>query len=122
MTEAIFLLLIGIAISIGNAVLLWATARKCQAAKPPSKWATEGVATAVSLAIVGLIVVGAAWTIKGTVLLMPDAISGATVGIVVFSAVILITMRLLDRKSRRAVDATSTRVAENAPPAVKRAA
>jgi hypothetical protein len=95
MTEAWFSLLIGIGVSMASAALLWYCAKRCRLAQPPSKWASEGTATFLSLGLVGLIVVGMAWTIKGAMFLVPDAIIGLIVGFVVVVIALFTALWLL---------------------------
>ena len=97
MTVAWTALLTGIIVSILSSIALWYAARKCRVARPPSPWSSEGVATALSLALVGLVVIGGAWTIKGTLMLVPDAILGVGIGFLVVIAVMGVTMRILGR-------------------------
>ncbi len=95
MTEAWLSLLIGIAISVASALFLWYCAKQCRLARPPSRWSSEGLATALSLGLVGLLVVGGAWTIKGAMFLVPDAIMGLVVGFVVVLVAVFVTLRVL---------------------------
>jgi hypothetical protein len=95
MTEAWLSLVIGVAISMASAALLWYCAKRCRLAQPPSMWASEGTATFLSLALVGLIVVGGAWTIKGAMFLVPDAIIGLIVGFVVVVVAMFAALWLL---------------------------
>lgn len=95
MTEAWFSLLIGVGISVASAALLWYCAKRCRLAVSPSKWSSEGMATFLSLGLVGLVVVGGAWTIKGAMFLVPDAILGLIVGFVVVLVAMFVTLWLL---------------------------
>ena len=91
MTEAWLSLLVGVGISMISAALLWYCAKRCRLARPPSKWTSEGVATALSLALVGIIIIGGAWTIKGAMFLVPDAIGGVLVGFLIVIVAMFVT-------------------------------
>jgi len=95
MTEAWLSLLFGVGISMASAALLWYCAKRCRLAEPPSKWSSEGTATFLSLVLVGLVVVGGAWTIKGAMFLVPDAIIGLIVGFVVVVVAMFAALWLL---------------------------
>lgn len=122
MTEALLSLLIGILISIASAVLLHIAARKCRTAPPSSAWRSESVATTLSLGLVALIVIGASWTIKGTILMMPEALSGIAVGMLLVAAAIFITLRTIGRMPSLADEAPRAPELSATAPAVKRAA
>lgn len=95
MTEAWLSLLFGVGISLASAALLWYCAKRCRLAQPPSKWSSEGMATFLSLVLVGLVVVGMAWTIKGAMILVPDAIIGLMVGFVIAIAAMFMALWFL---------------------------
>jgi divalent metal cation (Fe/Co/Zn/Cd) transporter len=97
MIEAWLSLLIGVGISVASAAILWFCAKQCRLARSPSIWAGEGLATTLSLALVSLIVVGGAWTIKGAMFLVPDAIVGLVVGFLIVIVAMFVTLRILGK-------------------------
>lgn len=108
MTEALLLLVIGIAISAVSALLLHIAARKCRTAPPGSRWRSEAVATTLSLGLVALIVIAAAWTIKATIMMMPEAISGIALGMLVVLCSIFATLRVVGKLPGLADEAPET--------------
>ncbi|MGE0769357.1 MAG: hypothetical protein AB7L90_23190 [Hyphomicrobiaceae bacterium] len=108
MTEALSFLVLGMAICAASALLLHIAARKCRTAAVGSAWGTEAVATGLSLGLVALIVVGTAWTMTATIMMMPEALSGIGVGMIVVLATIFATLRLVGRLPGLADDGPDT--------------
>lgn len=122
MTEALIFLLMGVAIAMASALLLQVLARKCRLAPPGSAWQSESVATVLSLCVVALIVVSAALTIKATVMLLPDALSGIAVGLVAVVAVMFATIRIAGKLPSLADEGPETFSSQGGSVSVKRAA
>jgi hypothetical protein len=86
---------IGLAVSIGSAVVLWLCARQARRAKGSGVWASDWAATLSSLGLVGAIVVAMAWTMRGAMLMVPDQMLGSLVGFAASMIVLATTLRLL---------------------------
>lgn len=93
MGDGLLALVIGMAICAVSALLLLVAAKRCRTASPGSIWSSQGIATALSLGLVGLIVIGSAWTIKGTIQLASDPLTGVASGFVAVALVLAVTLR-----------------------------
>lgn len=98
MSGALLNIVMGLACSFGLGALLWIAARNIRRAKPETFWAKDGVATALSLALVGGMVVAIAWTITGAMVLVPEPMLGALVGFIVALGGVLLPLKLLGRQ------------------------
>lgn len=121
MSGALLLLVLGIAVCAVSALLLHLAARKCRTAPPAAVWSGEGVATALSLGLVSVIVVGAALVIKGTVSLMPDPMAGIGLGLLIVACSIFGAVNIISRATRLA-DSKSSPLEERGRSSIKRAA
>jgi hypothetical protein len=97
MTQTLASLLIGVIMSVAGGLAIWAFAKKCRLALPPSVWSTEWLATCLSLVLVGWIVTAAAFVVKATVFYTPDDVSGVIIGLVATGGIIMTSARALGR-------------------------
>ena len=90
-------LILGMGASVCLGVVLWMLARSVRGAKAGSFWDKEGVASGLSLVLVGSLVIALAWTIKGAMEIVPEPIIGASVGLVASLIAVFIPMKLFGR-------------------------
>ncbi len=95
MNSALFSLVLGVALSLVSAAVLWYCARQVRSANGTGPWASDWTATSVSLAIVTAIVTALAFTIQGTMALVSDPMLGIAAGCGLSLALQLGTIRVL---------------------------
>lgn len=88
---------VGLLGSVASGALLWFFAFKCRTAASTDPWSREWVATTLSLVLVGMIVLFAAWVIKGVHSIVEEPILGVAAGFLVTIVAIMAPVRLLGR-------------------------
>lgn len=72
-------------------------ARTLRAAPPSSTLGSDAIATALALLLVGGLVVSGAWVVRGAMLLVPDPVTGALVGLIATFLVVGVVVRMFGR-------------------------
>ncbi|MEZ5817139.1 MAG: hypothetical protein R3D44_08670 [Hyphomicrobiaceae bacterium] len=90
-------LVIGLAGSVGAGVLLWFVARATRSAPRGTRLSNDGIASALSLAMVACLVVVLAWSVKGAMELVSEPLIGAIVGIVASLIAVFLPLKLFGR-------------------------
>lgn len=90
-------LVIGLAASVGVGVLLWLAANKLRRAPKGTFASGDGAATALSLFLVGCIVIVMAFSIKGGMELFPEPMFGASAGVIASLVAIFVPLKLFGK-------------------------
>ena len=97
MFHGAFNLLLGLGSAAGIGAILWIAARGIRGAKAGSFWDRDGIASGLSLALVGGLLIVMAVTVKGAMDLVSEPLIGAALGLAASIIALFIPVRLFGR-------------------------